>query len=80
MVKWETEPLVNNGVVARDDVPPALAKQVAGLLAALHESPEGQAMLAKLSLSRFELATDRDYDKVAAFVARYRQAVGTDEK
>lgn len=79
-VKWETPPLVNNGVVARDDVPPALAEKVAALLASLQESPEGRAMLAKLSLSRFELATDRDYDKVAAFVAKYRQAVGTGEK
>jgi phosphonate transport system substrate-binding protein len=76
MVKWETEPLVNNGVVARDDVPPALAEKVAGLLASLHESPEGRSMLAKISLSRFELATNKDYDKVNVFVAKYRRAMG----
>ncbi len=64
-VKWETEPLINNGVVARDDVPPAIAERVAQELDSLHTTPEGRAILARMPLSRFERADD----------ARYRQAV-----
>ncbi len=75
-VKWETAPLVNNSVMARDDVPPAIRDKVAELLAGLHESDEGRAMLAQLSLSRFELATDRNYAPVNAFLEDYRRALG----
>jgi phosphonate transport system substrate-binding protein len=52
-LKWETEPLINNGVVAKDDVPDALVKRVAQLLDTLHTSEEGRAILARMPLSRF---------------------------
>lgn len=75
MVRWETEPLINNGVVARDDVPPALAEAVAQLLERLHTTKEGQAILARMPLSRFERADDKRYRVVEAFLRKFAKNV-----
>jgi phosphonate transport system substrate-binding protein len=74
-LKWETEPLINNGVVARDDVPEALVKRVAQLLDTLHTSEEGKAILARMPLSRFELADDRRYRVIEDFLHKFGQKV-----
>jgi phosphonate transport system substrate-binding protein len=74
-VKWETGALINNGVVARDDVPEPLATQVAVLLNTLHSDEEGKAMLARIPLSRFELANDRRYLVIEDFLQRFSRTV-----
>lgn len=74
-VKWETKPLINNGVVARDDAPPQIAREVARLLDTLHTTEEGKAILARMPLSRFELADDRRYRVVEDFLRRFHRAV-----
>lgn len=74
-VKWETEPLINNGVVARDDVPRPLARRVAQLLDTLHTTEEGKAILARMPLSRFELADDRRYHVIESFLHKFSRAV-----
>jgi len=74
-VKWETEPLLNNGVVARDDVPEALVRQVAQLLDTLHTTEEGKAILARMPLSRFELADDQRYRVIDDFLRQFSQTV-----
>ena len=75
VLKWETEPLINNGVVARDDVPAELAGRVAGLLVTLHQSEEGRAMLAGMPLSRFEPADDKSYRVVENFLRKFDRTV-----
>lgn len=72
---WETEPLINNGLVARDDIPPALVDRVATLLATLHEHEEGRALLAQLPISRFERANDASYDVVRSFLDKFSREV-----
>lgn len=74
-VKWETEPLINNGVVARDDVPPELARQVAHLLDTLHTTEEGRIMLERMQLSRFELADDSRYRVIENFLRSFSKNV-----
>jgi phosphonate transport system substrate-binding protein len=74
-LKWETEPLINNGVVVRDDVPEQLARQVAQLLDTLHTNDEGKAMLARMPLSRFELADDKRYRVIEDFLHKFSQTV-----
>lgn len=72
---WETEPLINNGLVARNDIPPELVGRVAELLSTLHESEEGRAMLAKLPISRFERANDASYEVVQSFLDKFSRSV-----
>jgi len=75
MVKWETEPLINNGVVAMDDVPSQLANRVAQLMTNLHATEEGRAILARIPLSRFELADDARYRVIEDFLRKFSQTV-----
>ncbi len=74
-VKWETAPMINNGVVARDDVPVQLVRQVAQLLDTLHTTNEGKAMLARMPLSRFELADDNRYRVIEDFLRKFSRTV-----
>lgn len=74
-VKWQTSPLINNGLVARKDIPPELVERVASLLATLHESAEGRALLERISISRFERADDASYDVVHTFLADFKRKV-----
>ena len=75
VVKWETAPLVNNGLVARDDVPKETVDAIASLLFSLHTHEEGRALLAAIPLSRFEAATEATYEPVRAFLEKYREVV-----
>ena len=75
VLKWETEPMINNGVVARDDMQPQLVARVAELLVTLHQNEEGRAMLARMPLSRFELADDKRYRVVEDFLRKFSKTV-----
>lgn len=70
-VQWQTAPLVNNGLVARNDIPPALVQRVAELLFSLHTTAEGRRILERMPLSRFEAADDHSYEPVQSFLRRF---------
>ena len=72
---WETEPLINNGLVARGDMPTELVERVAMLFSTLHENDEGRALLARLPISRFERANDASYDVVRSFLDTFSRTV-----
>ncbi|QFY42629.1 phosphate/phosphite/phosphonate ABC transporter substrate-binding protein [Candidatus Methylospira mobilis] len=74
-VIWETESLINLSVMARDDVPADIRDQVRSLLVGLHETAEGHAILDGMETSRFYPATDKDYDVVKDYVARFERDV-----
>ena len=72
---WQTEPLPNNGLVVRDDVPDKITKQVASLLLNLHKHKQGKEWLEKMELSMFESATDATYQPVRDFVDVFHNTV-----
>lgn len=74
-IMWQTESLPNNGLVARDDVPPELVKQVAGLLFSLHTHEAGRSWLQRMELSRFEAADNTSYQPVREFVDKFHKTV-----
>lgn len=74
-IKWQTEPLLNNGWVARNDIPPQLAGAFSRLLTGLHENEQGRAMLARLPISRFETASDETYRPVRDFLEKFSKTV-----
>ncbi len=75
MVRWQTDPLPNNGLVVRDDVPGPLRDAVARLLFSLHENEEGRALLAKMPLSRFEAADEATYAPTRDFLVWFNATV-----
>ncbi|HEY8034769.1 MAG TPA: phosphate/phosphite/phosphonate ABC transporter substrate-binding protein [Methylobacter sp.] len=74
-VKWQTEPLQNNGWVVRKDLPAELANKFASLLFNLDQHEQGREMLARIPVTRFEPANDDSYGPVQAFIATFIKTV-----
>lgn len=79
-VLWETEPLINNAVMVRDDVPPRVEEQVRTLLLGLDGSEAGKAILAGMETARFLPASDKDYGVVRDYISRFEREVRPVEK
>ncbi|MEA3208804.1 MAG: hypothetical protein QOE70_1861 [Chthoniobacter sp.] len=75
-VKWQTDPLINNGFVVRDDVPEAHLRVVSEIIFGLHTHTAGREILARLKLSRFEPANSATYDPIRDFLKTFEQALG----
>ncbi len=74
-VIWETESLVNNSVMVRNDIPVQVAEQVRALLIGLDGTPEGKAILAGMETARFLPAVDKDYDVVQQYISNFEKEV-----
>lgn len=74
-VIWETESLINNSVMVRDDMPAQVVEQVQTLLQRVGDTTEGKAVLAGMETARFLPATNKDYDVVRSYITRFEQKV-----
>lgn len=74
-VIWETPSLINNSVMVRDDLPAPVRGTLRTALIHLHETAEGQAILSAMETGRFHPASDRDYEVVRTYVARFERDV-----
>lgn len=72
---WETEALINNSVMVRDDIPAEIREQVVNYLTGLHENEQGKALLLNMETARFIPATNKDYDVVNTYVERFEMEV-----
>jgi len=76
MLIWQTEPLPNNGVVAKHNVDIELAKKVANALVSLSSTKEGVEILKNAGFAGFELANDQTYAPVTEFLKEYDATIG----
>lgn len=74
-VIWQTESLLNNSVMVRDDVPPDLRDQIASALIKLGQTPAGPDILAGMETTGFYAATDASYDVVRQYLKRFEKEV-----
>jgi phosphonate transport system substrate-binding protein len=79
-VLWETDPLVNNSVMVRDDIPVQVSEQVRKLMIGLGETAQGKSILAGMETARFHYAADEDYDVVSQYISRFEHEVRPVEK
>jgi phosphonate transport system substrate-binding protein len=75
LIKWQTEALLNNAVVALPTVPEELVNKVRVLLLHLHETEEGKIILARMELSRFEAANNDTYQLIRDFIKIFDKEV-----
>lgn len=75
VVRWQTEPLINNSFMALPELPHELIIKVRQLLLSLNKNEEGKKILEGLELSRFEAAKNSDYDRVRDFISRFHKQV-----
>jgi phosphonate transport system substrate-binding protein len=74
-IVWETSALINNSVMARDDVPSPLYDKVSELLLVLDSSAEGHVILEGMETARFHAANDDSYAVVRDYVAEFEKTV-----
>ena len=74
-VAWVTAPLINNSVMARDDVPAVITARVRAALLHLHESAQGRQILASMQTAYFPAASDEDYAPAKRFIAEFERNV-----
>ena len=72
---WETEPLLNNSIMARNDVPAELTEKIQTLLIDLKENAEGRKILARLGAAQIHSADNNSYGPVRTFIQRFEQQV-----
>ncbi len=70
-----TPHLINNSVMARDDVPAPVYERVQQLLLRLHESAQGQQILSGMETARFYPADNASYAPVRDFITRFERDV-----
>lgn len=75
-VRWETEPLINNGLVIREGVPSELADAVKTVVFHLHEHARGKAILEAMEIDRFEPADQTAFEPVRRFIGEYEAVFG----
>ncbi len=75
-VVWQTDSLVNNGVVVKNGLDEKIVTRFMTLLVNLDESEEGKILLQNAGFEGFTSANNSDYDKVASFLEKYDRAIG----
>lgn len=72
----KTEPLPHNAIVARNDIDPKLAQQVASVLAGMDKDKELDQQQFDVGQQHFELAGNATYKPMQDFLRRYDKAIG----
>jgi phosphonate transport system substrate-binding protein len=75
-VMWETDPMPDNSLMARDDVPQELVDRVAQAIFNMHNTDEGRAVLQTMDLAMFKPSSNEDYAPVRNFLKKYEAEVG----
>lgn len=76
-IVWETEHLINNGLVVRNDISKNHLEQVAGALFELQNNPKGKVILERMELSQFEkIENDHFVEIVSGFLNKYKTQFG----
>lgn len=77
VVVWETDALINNAVMVRDDLPPALVAEVRAHLLDMTAHDAGRALLQRLAIAGFNSADDARYrDTLQPFLDEYAAKLG----
>ncbi len=72
---WETEYLLNNSVMARNDVPKAIKDKVQKLLINMKSDPAGKKILDGMETAAFHQADDSTYEAVKTYIDRFEKEV-----
>ncbi|MEA1916023.1 MAG: phosphate/phosphite/phosphonate ABC transporter substrate-binding protein [Campylobacterota bacterium] len=74
-IKWQTKPLVNNGLVVKSNIAKNVVDDVSKILFTLHEYKEGREILKQMKLTSFESANNSTYEPVEEFLKEFEKDV-----
>lgn len=75
-VIWETDSLINNGVVVKNGVNALIAQKVINALINLDKTPKGKKLLLDAGFKGFTKSKNEDYSIVEDFLVKYDKAIG----
>jgi phosphonate transport system substrate-binding protein len=74
-VIWQTQSLINNSVMVRDDVPENIRESVRRTLLELANTAQGKKILDGMETARFHAANDASYEIVSDYVKHFEKVV-----
>ncbi len=74
-VIWQTPTLIQNAVLARQNVPAPVAAEVTRVLTQLQDTPAGQLLLKDIDTVSFVAASDADFEIVRTFLKEFNTLV-----
>jgi phosphonate transport system substrate-binding protein len=74
-VRWRTDGLPHNALIARSDLPETVRSKVAAAFFGLSSNPRGHLLLEAAGCRGFVPASRETYLPVARFIAQYEEAV-----
>lgn len=75
-IVWQTEPLINNGLVVKKGFDPYLRAQIVSLLVNMHNDSKGKKLLEDAGFEGFVASNDDDFKIVEQFLREYKKAGG----
>ncbi|MFA6438519.1 MAG: phosphate/phosphite/phosphonate ABC transporter substrate-binding protein [Bacteriovoracaceae bacterium] len=77
-IQWQTNPLINNGLIVRDDVPIQHRNIFSQIMFSLHTHAEGKEILQRIHLSQFVGISQSEYvSRVNIFLRKYETLFGS---
>lgn len=74
-VIWQTPTLIQNAIIANNNVPTEVVDKVTTLLTSLQGSAEGRQLLSGIETTSFVTASDKDFEVVGKFLDEYKHLV-----
>ncbi len=75
-VVWETDSLINNGLVFKNSMDKELVNKITNILVNLDKTPKGKKLLSDAGFEGFQFSNNKDYDTVSDFLKKYDKVIG----
>lgn len=74
-IKWQTEQLINNGLIVKKGTPKGVKKVFAEVTFTLQNSEDGRKILEPMFISKYEKATNETFQIVTSFLDKFSTTV-----
>lgn len=74
-VKWQTEQLINNGLIVKKGTPKEVLKTFENVTFNLHNSEDGKKIISLMEISKYEKASNETFEVVNEFLDKFKNTV-----
>lgn len=75
-VVWQTNSLINNGLIVKNTMDKKTVKELTNILITLDTTIKGKMLLDKAGFEGFQRSSNGDYDIVSDFLVKYNKTIG----
>jgi len=74
-IKWQTEQLINNGLIVKKGTPKEVLEVFENVTFNLHNSKDGQQIISLMEISKYEKASNATFEIVNEFLEKFKNTV-----